>query len=204
MYVPPFIYWLGKEYFLVWTLCDTRSWYCRLPLNIKVSYGQASQPPATRSQLFGLQLTPKGRSAPRSSFICIKYNKYGGDCKYGTLCHYKHICSSCKGITTPTPSAQATKHWRKRRAKPYQTNWYQAITLKLTLSRRTLLSNLCIFSWSEPNSSYCFRVCITFCPVICVCLFRRQQYLKILNDSICDRPRQGLSAVSPVFPTLRL
>ena len=28
--------------------------------------------------------------------ICIKYNKFNGDCKFGKECHYLHVCSSCK------------------------------------------------------------------------------------------------------------
>ena len=90
------------------------------PYNIKASYGEASQPPATRSQLFGLQLAPKGRSGPRSSFICIKYNKYGGDCKYGASCRYKHICSSCKGNhpRTKCSSKQAALEEEKSKAIP--------------------------------------------------------------------------------------
>ena len=86
------------------------------PYNIKPSYGQVSQPSATRSQLFGLQLTPKGRSGPRSSFICIKYNKYGGDCKYGASCRYKRVCSSCKGNhpRTKCSSKQASEEEKSK------------------------------------------------------------------------------------------
>ena len=36
--------------------------------------------------------------------ICIKYNKFNGDCKFGKECRYLHVCSSCK---EPTPSRAA-------------------------------------------------------------------------------------------------
>ena len=28
--------------------------------------------------------------------VCIKYNKFNGDCKFGKECHFLHVCSSCK------------------------------------------------------------------------------------------------------------
>ena len=29
--------------------------------------------------------------------ICLKYNKYEGDCKFGSSCRFQHVCSSCGG-----------------------------------------------------------------------------------------------------------
>lgn len=28
--------------------------------------------------------------------VCIKYNKFNGDCKFGKTCRFLHVCSSCK------------------------------------------------------------------------------------------------------------
>ncbi len=33
----------------------------------------------------------------RDQQLCIKFNKYGGDCKFGKECKFLHACSSCKG-----------------------------------------------------------------------------------------------------------
>ena len=40
---------------------------------------------------------PQGmRYADRMPPICLKYNKYNGDCKFGTSCKYRHACSLCQ------------------------------------------------------------------------------------------------------------
>ena len=48
---------------------------------------------------------PEKRAAPasataqpskRSKIICKKYNKYDGDCNFGSTCKFRHICSTCK------------------------------------------------------------------------------------------------------------
>ena len=28
--------------------------------------------------------------------ICIKYNRFNGDCKFGKECRFSHVCSKCK------------------------------------------------------------------------------------------------------------
>lgn len=30
-----------------------------------------------------------------SSSVCIKYNRYNGDCRFGKTCRFRHVCSSC-------------------------------------------------------------------------------------------------------------
>ncbi len=43
--------------------------------------------------------SPSGRqeqAAGRQAQVCIKYNKFDGDCKFGKECRYLHICSSCR------------------------------------------------------------------------------------------------------------
>ena len=37
---------------------------------------------------------------------CIKYNKYGGDCKFGQGCKYRHVCSICEELH---PKTKCTK-----------------------------------------------------------------------------------------------
>ena len=36
--------------------------------------------------------SPKGQVP-----ICIKYNKYNGDCRHGESCKFRHVCSQCQG-----------------------------------------------------------------------------------------------------------
>ena len=42
-------------------------------------------------------------SKSRSTPICIKFNKYNGDCRHGELCKFRHECSQCQG---PHPRSQ--------------------------------------------------------------------------------------------------
>ena len=37
------------------------------------------------------------RSAPKMRPVCIKYNKYNGDCRHGETCKFRHVCSQCQG-----------------------------------------------------------------------------------------------------------
>ncbi len=34
-------------------------------------------------------------SSNRSREVCHRYNRFGGECKFGRECRYRHICSSC-------------------------------------------------------------------------------------------------------------
>ena len=43
------------------------------------------------------QFNPPAKKASAGSTVCIKYNKYAGDCKYGAKCRYQHICDKCGG-----------------------------------------------------------------------------------------------------------
>ena len=36
--------------------------------------------------------------ADLGSQVCAKYNKYKGDCRFGTRCKYTHSCSRCRGL----------------------------------------------------------------------------------------------------------
>jgi hypothetical protein len=29
--------------------------------------------------------------------VCIKFNKYNGDCRHGESCKFRHVCSQCQG-----------------------------------------------------------------------------------------------------------
>lgn len=46
---------------------------------------------------------PSRASQPQT---CIKFNKYGGDCKFGQACKYRHVCSICE---EPHPKSKCTK-----------------------------------------------------------------------------------------------
>ena len=47
--------------------------------------------------------------------ICIKYNRYNGDCKFGKDCRFKHACSSCG---EPHPSSKCPCGGKAARAGP--------------------------------------------------------------------------------------
>lgn len=37
-----------------------------------------------------------GSSKREQHPVCVKYNKYDGDCRFGKLCKFQHVCSSCR------------------------------------------------------------------------------------------------------------
>lgn len=43
--------------------------------------------------------------------ICLKYNKYSGDCIYGARCKFKHICRICakEGAFLEHPKSRCPK-----------------------------------------------------------------------------------------------
>ena len=51
-------------------------------------------PPAQRWS--GSQDHPAQRwSGSQEHQVCLKYNRFGGDCKFGKQCKFRHVCSSC-------------------------------------------------------------------------------------------------------------
>ena len=46
---------------------------------------------------------------------CVKYNKYGGDCKFGASCKYHHVCSDCE---EPHPRSKCPKQSASGPTKP--------------------------------------------------------------------------------------
>lgn len=38
--------------------------------------------------------------------VCLKFNRYQGDCRFGKECRFQHVCSSCMG---PHPVSRCTK-----------------------------------------------------------------------------------------------
>ena len=40
--------------------------------------------------------------------ICLKFNKFDGDCRYGPRCRYAHKCSGCKGGDHPVSRCPGT------------------------------------------------------------------------------------------------
>lgn len=41
-------------------------------------------------------VSPGGTPSKQDHLICIKYNRFNGDCKFGKECRFLHLCSSCK------------------------------------------------------------------------------------------------------------
>ena len=59
---------------------------------------------------FGRNVNGKPEQAVTSagSSTCIKFNRYGGDCRFGKQCQYQHVCSSCGG-EHPVSKCKANK-----------------------------------------------------------------------------------------------
>ena len=51
---------------------------------------------------------PKCWASPAGPPICKKYNKYNGDCNFGSSCKFLHICSRCKA---PIQYQSAPRPW---------------------------------------------------------------------------------------------
>ena len=49
-------------------------------------YGQGEQS--------GKEAGGGGKHSPQ---VCLKFNRYGGDCKYGRECKFAHVCAKCRG-----------------------------------------------------------------------------------------------------------
>jgi hypothetical protein len=45
-----------------------------------------------------------------SRAVCLKYNRYNGDCQFGKSCRFQHVCSTCRG---PHPAARCSKPPKK-------------------------------------------------------------------------------------------
>ena len=74
------------------------------PLAPKQMEHTAMGGPQSRTSTFrkrvGQTLTagpPKRTAFATPQDYCIKYNRFNGDCKFGTACRFPHICSACKG-----------------------------------------------------------------------------------------------------------
>ena len=50
------------------------------------------------SAVFGHQPAGKGNVEAAKEAVCIKYNKYNGDCRFGKQCRFSHCCSNCGGM----------------------------------------------------------------------------------------------------------
>ena len=82
---------LGTCTFVVHYLRDTRSRHSGVSICIR-----AGRPPR-RPLPYVI-----GGAAPRTTAktrpICIRYNKYNGDCRHGEMCKFRHVCSQCQGM----------------------------------------------------------------------------------------------------------
>ena len=100
----------------------------------------------------GGQLTPfrksNSQAGNQADAICFKYNKYGGDCMFGSRCHFKHICSVCakKGLHMDTQSPGVPKGCR--RAHCWRA-WPQYLYHKVV--------GACIRVWLNRTVSYLFE-----------------------------------------------
>ena len=76
------------------------------------------RPPSKRPSVSTPTIPPAKWGAPMSNgpIICIKYNKYCGDCKYGPKCRFSHVCSKCRGARSVTaclkPGEHSARPWR--------------------------------------------------------------------------------------------
>ncbi len=44
------------------------------------------------------QMEPHSRdTGSGGKTVCIKFNRYNGDCKYGKECKFAHVCARCGG-----------------------------------------------------------------------------------------------------------
>lgn len=41
--------------------------------------------------------SPSSGSAGASGSVCLKFNRFNGDCRYGRQCRFQHVCSGCGG-----------------------------------------------------------------------------------------------------------
>ena len=41
--------------------------------------------------------------------VCIKFNRYNGDCKFGKQCCFQHVCSGCSGPHTLSKCRTSTQ-----------------------------------------------------------------------------------------------
>ena len=78
----------------------TQEGWCKICLSIDHSSESCSLKQARKRPA----VTPIATSSKRAQYepnlkpqVCIKYNKYEGDCKFGKACRYQHVCSSCGG-----------------------------------------------------------------------------------------------------------
>ena len=56
-----------------------------------------------------------GQAPPRASqystwgTVCIKFNRYNWDCKFGKQCRFQHVCSGCSGPHTLSKCMTSTQ-----------------------------------------------------------------------------------------------
>ena len=48
-----------------------------------------------RKRPWGASIGHPTHANSRAREVCHRYNRFGGDCKFGRECRYRHICSSC-------------------------------------------------------------------------------------------------------------
>ena len=97
--------------------CDTCMTLDRDAADCPYNQGGDVNPTGTKRprRMQGGQLTPfrksNSQAGNQADAICFKYNKYGGDCMFGSCCQFKHICSVCakEGLHMEHPKSRCPK-----------------------------------------------------------------------------------------------
>ncbi len=85
--------------------------------------------------------------------LCIKFNKYGGDCKFGKDCKFLHACTSCKGPHPVSKCRAGSKAARRRWAGWTKLNSTRSKDPQLFDSH--ILYCLCCYSYSMLLNANC-------------------------------------------------
>ena len=77
------------------------------------SHGSEPTPPKRPRREFANPSQPRERVGMATGIpgVCMKYNRYAGDCKFGARCKFLHVCQRCaqEGRQLPHPQSQCTR-----------------------------------------------------------------------------------------------
>ena len=74
----------------------SRELVCHMPEHLsRHSKVPLQKPEATLVSCIWSGASSKSPGVPTGKELCIKCNRYNGDCRYGTKCRYPHACNSC-------------------------------------------------------------------------------------------------------------
>ena len=75
----------------------TQEGWCKVCQSIDHSTDSCPLKQVTKRPAAPLPAAAGKRFQPEPKAVCIKYNKYDGDCKFRKACRYLHVCSFCEG-----------------------------------------------------------------------------------------------------------